>query len=122
MAKPPELITEVIPPAAGAVLARVVRVVKQDPQEKRAPSLETSLPTTAARQIVEVEVQKVLFGALGKDPGTLQLIKPEGAYALAAGHHGPFLLAQGEQGIEILGRYGPDTWSEATIVSASRGQ
>ncbi len=56
MALPPEPIDEVIPGADGAVLATVTRIVEQAPQQQYERTLETSLPRTAARQLVELKV------------------------------------------------------------------
>ncbi|MDP1823227.1 MAG: hypothetical protein Q8L48_08300 [Archangium sp.] len=118
MAKPPEPIDEVLPGAAAAVLAEVSRVITQDPQQP--PSGDpnaTSTPHPAARQVVELKVSKVLFGSLAKAGATVQVIKPAGAYALRAGNKGPFVL--GGKDVEILGRFGPDTWPEALVVQAA---
>jgi hypothetical protein len=49
----------------------------------------------------------------------VQVIKPEGAYALREGNTGPFLLGNTDAGVEILGRYGPDTWPEAAVKQAA---
>ena len=116
MAKPPELIDEVLPGADAAVLAEVSRVITQDPQQLASgdPSA-TSSPHQAARQVVELKVTKVLFGSLVKVGATVQVTKPAGAYALQAGNKGPFVLGKNE----ILGRFGPDTWPEALVVSAA---
>lgn len=120
MAKPPEPIDELLPTASAAVLAEVTRVLVQDPQAPRTGDPQaTSTPDQAARQVVELKVTKVLFGDVAKAGATVQVTKPAGAYALAPGHHGPFVLsAQGE--VEILGRYGPDTWPEALVVQAAQ--
>lgn len=120
MARPPEPIDEVLPAAEAAVVAEVLRVVQQSPQQPVARSEETSRPTTAAKQVVELKVSRVLFGGLAAVGATVQAIKPEGAYALTAGNHGPFVLAQGKDGVEILGRYGPDTWPEALVQQAAQ--
>lgn len=116
MAKPPEPIDEVLPGADAAVLAEVSRVISQDPQQP--PSGDpnaTSTPHPAARQVVELKVSKVLFGTVA---ATVQVVKPAGAYSLIAGNQGPFVLsAKGE--VEILGRFGPDTWPEALVVQAA---
>lgn len=116
MAKPPELIDEVLPGADAAVLAEVSRVITQDPQQLASgdPNA-TSTPHQAARQVVELKVTKVLFGSLVKVGATVQVTKPAGAYALQAGNKGPFVLGKNE----ILGRFGPDTWPEALVVSAA---
>jgi hypothetical protein len=120
MAKPPEPIEEVLPAAEAAVIAEVTRVVQQSPQQSYPQSQETSLPTTAARQVVELKVSKVLFGSLATAGALVQAVKPEGAYALRAGNHGPFVLTKSDAGVEILGRYGPDTWPEAAVQQAAR--
>jgi hypothetical protein len=119
MAKPPEPLDEVLPAADAAVLATVTRIVEQSPQAKYERSLETSLPTTAAKQVVELEVTKVLFGQSVKSGAKVQVIKPEGAYALREGNTGPFVLGKTDAGVEILGRYGPDTWPEAAVKQAA---
>ena len=122
MAIPPDPIDEVLPDTNAAVLAEVSRVVKQDPQEPlpKAPEGATDVPGAAARQVVELKVKQVLFGTLAAAGTNLEVVKPAGDYALRAGNHGPFLLKQGPGGIEIVGRYGPDTYSESLIRSAAR--
>jgi hypothetical protein len=118
MALPPEPIEEVMPAADGAVLAVVSRIVEQAPQQQYERSLETSLPQKAARQVVELKVTKVLFGDV-KSGAVVKAVKPEGAYALREGNQGPFVLGKNEGAVEILGRYGPDTWSEAAVKQAA---
>ncbi|MHB8877343.1 MAG: hypothetical protein ACYC8T_26900 [Myxococcaceae bacterium] len=116
MAIPPEPIEQVIEDAGAAVLAEVAGVTTQDAQEPSAPG-------KVARQVVELKVQSVLFGALAKAGATVQAVKPAGAYALRAGNHGPFLLRAipgGTPALEILGRYGPDTYSAARIEEAAK--
>lgn len=120
MAKPPEPIEEVLPSAEAAIVAEVLRVVQQSPQQKYEPTLEKDLPQTAAKQVVELKVTKVLFGALAAAGKSIEVVKPEGAYALAAGHKGPFVLAKGKDGVEILGRYGPDTWPEGLVAQTAK--
>lgn len=121
MAKPPELIDEVLPGADAAVLAEVTKVVTQDPQKPyTGDPMATSTPHEAARQVVELKVSKVLFGGIAKEGAIVQVVKPSGAYALRAGNHGPFVLKQGEGAVEILGRYGPDTWPEGLVKQAAQ--
>lgn len=119
MALPPEPIDEVIPGADGAVLATVTRIVEQAPQQQYERTLETSLPRTAARQVVELKVTKVLFGEVAASGSLVQCVKPEGAYALREGNSGPFVLGKSDGAVEILGRYGPDTWPEAAVKQAA---
>lgn len=119
MAKPPEFIEEVLPSAEAAVVAEVVRIVQQAPQQAYPRSEETSLATTAARQVVELKVKSVLFGTLAPAGTHVQAVKPEGAYALRTGNKGPFVLGVSRDGVEILGRYGPDTWPEAAVREAA---
>lgn len=118
MAKPPEPIEEVMPAADAAVLAVVSKVVEQAPQPAYERSLEKDVPSVAARQVVELKVSKVLFGAMSVG-AVVKVTKPEGDYALREGNTGPFVLGQGDSGVEILGRYGPDTWREAAVTQAA---
>lgn len=124
MAIPPEPIEEVLPHAEAAVLGEIARVVLQDPQQPAPPHEPgaTSVPHEAARQVVELKVTEVIFGAGNqvKAGATLEVEKPAGDYALRAGNHGPFLLKQDGKGIRIVGRYGPDTYSADAIRSAAR--
>ena len=79
-----------------------------------------SKPWAAARQVVELKVSTVLFGTLAKAGGLVQVVKPAGDYALKAGNKGPFLLKEGKGALEIVGRYGPDTYSENLIRDAAK--
>lgn len=119
MAKPPEPIDEVLPGANAAVLAEVSRVIIQDPQQPyTGDPMATSTPHPAARQVVELKVSKVLFGS-AQAGATVKAVKPAGAYALRPGNHGPFVLG-GKDPLEILGRFGPDTWPEALVVESAK--
>lgn len=118
MAKPPELIEEVLPAADAAVIAVVSKIVEQAPQPAYEKTLEKDVPSIAARQVVELKVSKVLFGAM-KVGAVVKVTKPDGDYALREGNSGPFVLGQGKTGVEILGRYGPDTWREAAVAQAA---
>lgn len=120
MALPPERIEDVLPQADAAVVGVVKRIVEQATQRSYGPTPETSLPNTAARQVVELEVKSVLFGTLGRQGALVTVVKPEGAYALSAGNHGPFVLATTAAGVEIVGRYGPDTWPEVVVAQAAQ--
>lgn len=117
MALPPDPIEEVLPSADAAVLAHVTRVLVKDPSPApvTAEPGATSLPTQAPRQVVELQVDEVLFGN-AKPGDVLKVIKPAGAYALTQGNKGPFLLKQEE----ILGRYGPDTYSRGYIEDTAK--
>ncbi len=118
MALPPEPIDEVLPGADAAVLAEVVNVLEQAPQKPLNDTQASSTPDKAARQLVELKVKSVVFG---KADGSVKAIKPEGAYALRAGNHGPFLLGKDAAGaVQILGRYGPDTWPEGLVREAAK--
>ena len=118
MALPPEFIEEVLPQADAAVMAEVAKVLEQSPQKPSPDTQMTSAPDDAARQVVELRVKAVVFGQVGD---TVKAIKPVGAYALREGNHGPFLLGKNAQGaVEILGRYGPDTWPEAQVREAAK--
>jgi hypothetical protein len=116
MAIPPDPIDEVLPQANAAVLAEVARVLEQAPLKTDASDPRASdVKTVASRQVVELRVTGVLFGDSVKTGATVRAVKPAGAYALRAGNKGPFLLTGSGDAVEILGRYGPDTYPEALI-------
>ncbi len=118
MALPPEVIDEVMPSADAAVMAEVSKVLEQSPQKPQPDTQFTSTNDDAAPQVVELRVKSVVFGQVGD---TVKAVKPAGAYALREGNHGPFLLGKDEKGaVQILGRYGPDTWPEAAVREAAK--
>lgn len=120
MAIPPEPIDEVLPLASAAVLAEVAQVLEQGVSKPvEVDPRASDVRTTAARQVVELKVTGVLFGALARAGATVKAIKPAGAYALRAGNKGPFLLTGEGDAVEILGRYGPDTYPEPLIRQAA---
>jgi hypothetical protein len=128
MALPPEPIDDVIPKASACVLAKVSRVVQQDP----APPPPGQPPKRGAadvpgndapRQVVELEVGEVVFGGLAKAGAKVEVEKPAGDYALVVGNQGPFVLASAAAlggRPRILGRYGPDTWTVERIKHAAK--
>jgi hypothetical protein len=116
MAIPPDPIDEVLPQANAAVLAEVARVLEQAPNKTEAMDPKASdVHTVASRQVVELKVTGVLFGETLKTGATVRAVKPAGAYALRPGNKGPFLLTGTGDAVEILGRYGPDTYPEDLI-------
>jgi hypothetical protein len=118
MAIPPDPIEEVLPQANAAVLAEVQKVLEQAPHKAEAVDPKASdVRTVASRQVVELKVTGVLFGD-AKTGATVRAVKPAGAYALRAGNKGPFLLTGSGDAVEILGRYGPDTYPEELIRKA----
>lgn len=119
MAIPPDPIDEVLPRANAAVLAEVLKVLEQAPNSMEQVNPRASdVRTVASRQVVELKVTGVLFGD-ARAGATVKAVKPAGAYALKAGNKGPFLLTGQGDAVEILGRYGPDTYSEALIRQAA---
>jgi hypothetical protein len=122
MAIPPEPIDEIFSRADAAVLAEVVRVLEQGPN-KQPPNIDeraSDVHSVAGRQVVELKVTGVLFGASVSTGATIKAVKPAGAYALRAGNKGPFLLTGSGEAVEIVGRYGPDTYSEERIREAAK--
>jgi hypothetical protein len=119
VAIPPDPIDEVLPGAQGAVMAEVTKVVKEDAAKPGFvdPKM-TSANTLAPRQVVELKISKVLFGAW-KAGASVEVVKPAAGYALRPGNKGPFLLKQSGAAVEILGSYGPDTYPEAAITQAA---
>ena len=114
MAIPPDPIDTVLPDATAGAVAKVAKVLVQDPQEplpKASKPGVTDKGGKVARQVVELTVTEVLFGGL-KVGASLEAEKPAGAYTLSPGNGGPFLLAPGAAAGKwrILGRYGPDTY------------
>lgn len=122
MALPPDPIDEVLPNADAAVMGEVTRVIHSDPAEpepKHEPGA-TSVPSKAPKQVVELRVDEVLFGPAQKG-SVLEVVKPAGAYALMQGNKGPFLIrGAGKKDAEILGRYGPDTYSRRYIEDTAK--
>ncbi len=120
MAIPPDPIEEVLPHASLVVVAEVLAVEAQQPGTTSGlPSTYTSRPETAGSQSVTLRVERALHG--DARPGeAVKAYKPAGAYALREGNRGPFLLKSTPSGFEILGRYGPDTYSEKAIASRVR--
>lgn len=118
MALPPEPIEELLARAGMVVDAEVLRILDQGPAPPPLdlPPGHTGGGQTLAAQQVELRVHRVLRGDQGL--ATLAAHKPEAAYALAPGDSGAFFLAEDGAGLEIVGRYGPDTYSVATIESA----
>jgi len=114
MAKPPEPIEDVLPQAAWIVDAEVTEVLKTGaaPAKVQAPPGTTSTGQKTASQTVKLKVKRVIKG---EDVTELVVEKPEAGYALAKGHHGPFLI---DSTRTILGRYGPDSYSFSRIEKA----
>jgi hypothetical protein len=109
MAKPPEPLEEILPATSLIVDAAVVELKAEDPVTD--PKSEV-IP----RQVVVLEVSRVLRGKLGDDEKAAMKIvvtKPPAPYKLRLGVKGPWLLAvDGKSGEKtILGRYGPDSWT-----------
>ena len=118
MAKPPELIEEVLPNAMWVVDAEVQEVLETGPQPPKpeAPPGATSVGYKTASQKVKLKVKRVLKGDAITE---LVVEKPEAGYALRAGNHGPFLIDSHKA---ILGRYGPDSWSFERIEKALKAK
>jgi hypothetical protein len=112
MALPPEPLDDVLPSATTIVVAEVVSVVDEGawpPGDKGSP-LDGAPPRPAQR--VQLKVTRTLRGAPVENAH-----KPAANYALRVGTKGAFLL---DDRAEILGRYGPDTWSVDEVEAAVR--
>lgn len=123
MAIPPEPIAELLPLAGAVVLARVVKILVQDPQAPLPEAEEgaTDVDGELARQQVLLQLDEVLRGEL-QAGDRLEVVKPAGDYTLQPGMHGPFLLDTTEQPPVVLGRYGPDTYPEGLLRRRLAGQ
>ncbi len=113
MALPPESLDEVLPVARQIVLARVVDVVDLGPWRGAGPGIDAAPDRPPQR--VHLAVVETLRG--GSVTTALWAHKPAANYALMPGAHGPFLLDDAPEP-RILGRYGPDTWSEEQVRHA----
>jgi hypothetical protein len=114
MAKPPEPIEEVIPHAVMIIDGEVAEVLKTgpDPMKVKAAEGATSTGQLTASQTVRITVKRMIKGEAVKE---ITVEKPAAQYALKAGNHGPFLIDSKQN---ILGRYGPDSWSFERIEKA----
>lgn len=63
-------------------------------------------------QRCRLQVQKIIKGQV---ENLLEVQKPVSLYVLAPGHHGPFLLAASDNLPVIIGRYGPDSYSQEEV-------
>ncbi len=116
MALPPEPLDDVLPSATTIVVAEVVSVNDEGawpPGDKNAP-LDGAPPRPAQR--VQLKVTRTLRSPSSGN-ATIDAHKPPANYALRVGTHGAFLL---DDHAEILGRYGPDTWSVDEVEAAVR--
>lgn len=113
MALPPEPLDEILPSATTIVVAEVVSVVDEGawpPGDKNGP-LDGAPPRPAQR--AQLKITRTLRG-----PSVDSVHKPAANYALRIGTQGAFLL---DERAEILGRYGPDTWTVDEVEAAVRG-
>lgn len=124
MALPPEPIDEVLPLADACMIAKVTQIIssgKQSfiPDTSKDPEI-VEVPRDLPEQYVELEVKELLFGKMYKVGQKLQIQKPSGDYVLKINLEAPFLIhhAEGAKHPEILGRYGPDTWSLRVLKAA----
>ena len=107
MALPPAPLATVLPDATWVIDATVVEIVSPGLAPAGSPHSEPP------EQLVRLRVNEVVFGpALG---ATVTVRKPEGDYLLRVGVTGPYLLKASKPHSEILGRYGPDTYSMEEI-------
>lgn len=122
MALPPEPIDEVLPSAQVGVIAKVTKILHRDKQAD-IPNVtegEADLPRELPMQLIEMCIEEVLFGSAYSQGSTMQAKKPAGDYTLREGVGGGFLLTTAKDASipEILGRYGPDTWSLKVLRAA----
>lgn len=119
MALPPEPLAQVLPHARWVVEAEVEQVISEGPTPPPKSDPRPSAGNLLRSQQVRLQVKRVLKGP--ELPASVVAEKPEGAYLLSPGNHGPFLL-DGSEPPKILGRYGPDTYALATLEAAIRPQ
>jgi len=117
VALPPEPLEEVLPDATSVVEATVIEIVAEGPAVDQ-PQLQhrhVGGNLKDPSQTVRLRVTRVLRGEL---EGELTVIKPEAPYLLRVEVSGPFLLAEQDGKVTILGRYGPDSYSLAALERA----
>jgi hypothetical protein len=123
MAIPPEPIQELLARASLVVEAEVTRVLSTG---KTPPALPAEPGTgdshrPVASQTVLLKVSRVLHGSHpGAPDAALTVVKPEAKYALKAGNRGAFFLEKVGDELDIIGRYGPDTYKVASVEKALR--
>ena len=123
MALPPEPIDQILPLAHAGVLAKVTKIIRQEKQsfipQPSDPDM-VDIPRELPLQIVQLQIQETLFGDLGNVGTTIEVLKPAGEYVLREGVEGPFLLQRfvEHSSPQILGMYGPDSYSLKVIRAA----
>lgn len=123
MALPPEPLDELLPEASAGVKATVEAILHKE-EQAFVPHPEdpdtVDIPRDLPAQKVQLKVQETLFGTVSLEAGSLIVTKPAGDYVLREGVEGQFLLATQQEGAPmiILGRYGPDTYSERALAAA----
>ncbi len=129
MAIPPLPLSELSGQVDLAVLAEVIAIWDQasarwigdakTQEDNKANRSVLQAPIGAAPPIpaqrCQLRVEKWLKGQLGET--LFEADKPAGAYLLAPGHRGPFLLSAAATRPIILGHYGPDSYSLAEVES-----
>ncbi len=126
MALPPEPIDSVLFDAKAVVAGEVVAIVTEGaalPKKTPKKKDHRDVGNLAAWQKLSLRIDNVLLAGLGTAEGAVvDVLKPEGHYALPVGAAGPFLLgAPGDDGLPvILGRYGPDSYRADVVEAAIR--
>lgn len=118
MALPPEPLDEVLSEATAVVEATVIEIVSVGPpiERPKRPPRHVGGNILDSLQRVRLRITRVLRGEL--ELGELTVTKPEAPYLLRAEVSGPFLLREEEGEVTILGRYGPDSYSLASLERA----
>jgi hypothetical protein len=121
MALPPEPLDTVLVDAKVVVFGEVVDVTATGPAlpHREGKKGEKDLQNKAPWQAISLRVDRVLRGDVVKG-ATIAVLKPEGAYEVVVGTHGPFLLGSADDAgvAPVLGRYGPDTWRAEVVERA----
>jgi hypothetical protein len=119
MALPPEPLEDVLPYAPRIFVGEVVKVEDLGAWPSTGGAIDAAPARPAQR--AQVRVFRMLRGPM-PSMSELWVVKPQGAYALHAGVRGPFLVDAVATEANLLGRYGPDTWSEEEIDAALAGE
>ncbi|MBI5508907.1 MAG: hypothetical protein HY903_09155 [Deltaproteobacteria bacterium] len=108
MARRPEPLEDLIVDATLIVVGDVTEVLETGAPVPPPPHAKELKPSArdvgylSPRQRIRLQVARVLKG---EAPSVMVVEKPEAPYLLKVGDGGPFFL----EGLQIIGRYGPDS-------------
>jgi|GEM_PF-802897 len=128
MALPPEPLDELIAQASAYVRLHVQEVLFEGEPAKLQGGVISDVDLSQPQQVLQVQVDDVVRGALPPRPGTppssgaaptaLVVTKPRAPYRLSAGLTVSVLLGEDGGNLAVLSRYGPDSYDEDEVCEA----